>query len=226
MGELPQNVFNVGAMALDAINSFELISKDQIEKDLNISFKEKNMLVTYHPETIDKNSDKNDIKNMFEAFDLFPDINFIFTLPNADFGNSQITKLIKIYKKDKKNCCVFASLGQKNYFSILQYVDGVIGNSSSGILEVPYFKKGTINIGDRQKGRIFSETVINCTLKKDSIIEALNKLYSKDFQSKILKSKYPYGEVGATNKIIKILNEINFTNLIKKSFYDLKFLKF
>jgi GDP/UDP-N,N'-diacetylbacillosamine 2-epimerase (hydrolysing) len=223
MGEHPSKVFNVGALALDAINNIKYLSKIELENNLDISLKPKSLIVTYHPETIINSSSLNDIRELFRAFDKFKDIQFIFTLPNADAGHDKLINHIKIYADKNNNCKVFSSLGQVNYFSLLKFVDGVIGNSSSGILEVPYFNKGTINIGKRQKGRVFGESVINCDLEMISIKNAIKLLYSDKFKDKLKSNIQLYGNKGASERIYKILCEVDFSKLTKKSFYDLHF---
>ena len=142
-------------------------------------------------------------------------------MPNADPGSDILFKLIKEFVSRKLNRYAFNSLGQKKYFSLVNLVDGVIGNSSSGISEVPYFKKPTINIGDRQKGRLRAESILDCTHHEDSIKSAINKIYNKEFQFKVSNSKCPYGSPGGSKKILDILKVTDFKSLIKKSFYDL-----
>jgi GDP/UDP-N,N'-diacetylbacillosamine 2-epimerase (hydrolysing) len=146
----------------------------------------------------------------------------IFTCPGLDYKNKIIVKKIKIFIKTKSNAYYFSSLGQINYFSILNIVDAIVGNSSSGILEMPTFKKPTINIGDRQLGRLKSTTVIDCKIEKKQIINSLKKIYSKKFKLKIKNSINPYGSYGASVKIVKILKKINLKNIMIKKFYDIK----
>ena len=183
--------------------------------------KGKNLLVTYHPETLSNFNEKKHIKNLLEVLKTLKDTNIFFTMPNADTNNKIIFNLINIFCKKNKNSFVFKSLGQLRYYSMLQYVDIVIGNSSSGLLEVPSFRIGTINIGDRQKGRIKASSVIDCPPEKSLIIDAFKKAYSNDFQTLLKQCKNPYGEGGASNKIIKIIENYNIDNILKKTFFDL-----
>ena len=143
-------------------------------------------------------------------------------MPGADLGNSLIEKEIKKFIKLNKNCFFYKSLGQVNYFSFLNQVDVIIGNSSSGILEMPYFKKATINLGDRQLGRLQSKTVINIPIKKKEILKSLKKILSFSFKNKIKKEKTPYGNGGASECIVKILKKTRTDNLFQKKFYNIK----
>ena len=163
------------------------------------------------------------IKELLSALDTLKKINLIFTMPGADLENKIIISSIKKFCKNKKNAYFFKSLGQVNYFSLLKQLDGMIGNSSSGILEMPFFKKGTINIGNRQSGRLSANSVINAKIKKKAIILAIKKLFSKNFQKKIINNTSAYGPPGASKKIIKILEKIDLYNLRKKIFFDLNF---
>ncbi len=142
-------------------------------------------------------------------------------MPNADTEGRILIQIIKNYISRRHNAISFISLGQTKYFSCLKFVDGVVGNSSSGLLEVPSFKKGTINIGDRQAGRLKAESVIDCKPTKNSIVQAIKKLYSSEFTNSLKNVVNPYGKVGASNKICKILEKRNTKNLIKKDFHDL-----
>ena len=149
--------------------------------------------------------------------------NLIFTLSNADYEGRLINQKIIEFCENNKNSHYFSSLGQKKYLSCLKYVDGVIGNSSSGLIEVPSFKKGTIDIGNRQKGRIKSSSVIECNCNRNDIHKALDKLYSNDFQNNLLNTKNPYGDGGSSLKIIDIVKNINLDKLIDKKFHDIDF---
>jgi GDP/UDP-N,N'-diacetylbacillosamine 2-epimerase (hydrolysing) len=151
-----------------------------------------------------------------------PDTTLIFTMPNADTGGLAIMEQIKsfVYKND--NAYAFESLGQINYLSCMAIVDGIVGNSSSGILEAPTLKVGTINIGDRQLGRSQSVSVINARANKESIKEALNELFSQEFRSTLNACRSPYGEGGASRKILRVLSDFNFDKYLQKSFYDIR----
>tara|TARA_B100000029_G_scaffold465246_1_gene499793 strand:- start:706 stop:1866 length:1161 start_codon:yes stop_codon:yes gene_type:complete len=221
LGENPKKVFNVGGLGVDNIKYLKLLSKDKLEKDLNFKFGKKNILVNFHPETLNKISTKKQFYEILSALKKFNNINYIFTMPNADLEGRIIFRMIKNFVKRNKNAKYFISMGQLRFFSCLKFVDGMIGNSSSGILEMPTFKKGTINVGDRQLGRLKAKSVIDVKTNRYTIIKGINILYSKKFQTKIKKIKNPYGLGGASQRIIKILKKISFKNILKKKFYNL-----
>jgi GDP/UDP-N,N'-diacetylbacillosamine 2-epimerase (hydrolysing) len=222
LGEKPQNVFSVGGMGVDNIKNIKLLSRKILQKALKIKFNKKNLIVSFHPETLKKNKAEEQINELLEALVTLKDTTIIFTSPGLDLENKIIIKKIKIFIKKKKNAYYFSSLGQINYFSILNIVDAIIGNSSSGILEMPTFKKATINIGDRQSGRLKSKSIIDCQIKKKQILNSLRIIYSDKFQDKLKSSKNPYGSFGASIKIIKILKKINLKKILVKKFYDVK----
>jgi GDP/UDP-N,N'-diacetylbacillosamine 2-epimerase (hydrolysing) len=221
MGESPEKVFNFGGLGVDSISSTDFQSRDKLENLIGQKFGERNLLVTFHPETISEKFPVEQIQILLEALRKKSDINLIFTGTNADPGSHEIGNEIKKFVESRNNAVYISSLGQESYFSTLQYCDGVIGNSSSGILEVPSFKKATINIGDRQLGREFASSVINCEMQRDSIVDAIEEIYSKKFRKKLKKTVNPYGDGGASIKIYTVIKNYNLTNLMKKAFYDL-----
>jgi GDP/UDP-N,N'-diacetylbacillosamine 2-epimerase (hydrolysing) len=224
LGESPDRVFNVGAIGLDNIKNMDFLSKDVLEKDLDFKFGEKNILMTFHPTTLENNNTKEQIKEILNALDKRKDLNIIFTKSNSDSNGRIINEEIeKFVKKNKDRSKIFSSLGVLRYLTVLNHVDLVMGNSSSGIIEVPMFKIPTINIGDRQKGRLKPDSVIDCECKSEDILQAIDKSYDSDFLTKIKKQKNIFGEGNTSETILKILkkelnNEIN----LKKSFYDLE----
>lgn len=220
LGENKKNIFVVGGLGVDNIMSTKLLNKEDLQKKFKIKFREKNFLVNFHPETSSYYSIKKNINEIFSAIKTFKDSCFIFTMPGADFENSIIEKEIKKFIKNNKNAYFFKSLGQINYYSFLNQVEAVIGNSSSGITEAPYFKKPTINLGDRQNGRVMVPSIISIKINKKKIINSIKKIESKSFQKKLKKYR-SYGNKGASEKIIKILKKINTKNLFKKKFYDI-----
>ena len=221
LGENPKKVFNVGGLGVDAINELKLLNKDQLSEKLNIRFSKRNLIVTYHPETLDNKLSKIGIDEILKSLYKLEETTLIFTLPNADQNNRYIVEKINEFVKHKKNSYSFNSLGQLNYFSLLKICDGIIGNSSSGLLEVPFFKKATINIGNRQKGRLKANSVIDCYSIEHNILESIERIYSEDFKKILRDVKSPYGEPGAPDKILDIIKKTDFSNLIKKNFYDL-----
>jgi GDP/UDP-N,N'-diacetylbacillosamine 2-epimerase (hydrolysing) len=221
LGEKPENVFNFGGLGVDAIQSNEFISKEEIQKLIGMNFGEKNLLVTYHPETMSRKSPSEQISILLDALAKKNEINFIFTSVNADPGGDEITNEIKKFVELRSNAIYYSSLGQRNYLSTILYCDGVVGNSSSGILEVPTLKKATINIGYRQLGREMAGSVINCELDSGSITKSIDKIYSKKFKSILSKVSSPYGTGGASSKIFEEIKKSDLSNLVLKSFHDL-----
>ncbi|MDC0239200.1 UDP-N-acetylglucosamine 2-epimerase [Candidatus Thioglobus sp.] len=221
LGEHPNKVFNVGGLGVDSINKLKLLSKANLEKSINFKLGEKNIIVTFHPVTLEKSTSKVNFQALLDSLAKLKNTKIIFTKANSDTDGRVINTMIDDYVANHENTIAFVSMGQLNYLSALQLMDVVIGNSSSGLLEAPSFKIGTINIGDRQKGRIKADSVIDCLPEIKSIDKALKKLYSEDFQNKIKNVNNPYGDGGASKKIISIIKKVNVNNILKKSFYDL-----
>jgi GDP/UDP-N,N'-diacetylbacillosamine 2-epimerase (hydrolysing) len=222
LGESPKNIHVVGGLGVDSIKKVNFFSKETLEKKFKIKFKRKNLLINFHPETIEKRKTILHIKELLAALKRLKDTLLIFTSPGADLENKIIIKHIKTFVNNNSNAFFYKSLGQDNYYSFLNLIDGVIGNSSSGLLEVPTFKKATINIGNRQAGRLLSKSVINVSIKRAAILKSINKIYSHKFQKIIQKSNNPYGKFGASVRIVKIIKRLRFNNLFNKKFYDLK----
>ena len=167
LGEDPKRVFKVGSLGVENIKKFELLTKEELEKAINFKFNLKNILVTFHSVTLENNTSKKQFQELLNALDEMKNTNIIFTKTNSDINGRVINSMIKDYvSKNLHKSIVITSMGQKNYLSALQYVDAVVGNSSSGIIEAPSFKIATINIGDRQKGRIKAKSVLDCLPKK------------------------------------------------------------
>jgi GDP/UDP-N,N'-diacetylbacillosamine 2-epimerase (hydrolysing) len=222
LGESPDRVFVVGGLGVDAISNVNLLSRSELEKNLDFKFGRKNLLVTYHPVTLERDTAAAQMTELLEALATLEDTHLIFTLPNADTDGRVIIKMIETFVSGRKNACAFQSLGQRRYFSCLAQVDAVVGNSSSGLGEMPTFGKGTINIGDRQKGRLQAKSVINCEPLRSEIIRSIDYLYSDDFKCQLESSENPYGQGGASEKILELLETLPLTGLIKKQFYDLR----
>jgi GDP/UDP-N,N'-diacetylbacillosamine 2-epimerase (hydrolysing) len=221
LGELPDRVIFVGSIVEEIVKSLELLSRDEIEKTLNIKFKKKSLLITFHPVTLDMQSPNDQMRELFSALEDLNDTTLIFTMPNADPGGRAIVALIEDFVQNNSNAYAFASLGQRLYISCMSIVDGVIGNSSSGITEAPVLGKGTVNIGIRQFGRIQTSSVINCAPSRHEIRCAIKALYSKDF----IKKQQVVGqrEIGirASQKILKVLKEVDLSQITLKPFFDL-----
>lgn len=220
LGENPNRVFNVGGLGIDNIKRLELLTKDEFEKSINFSLNEKNLLVTFHPVTLEANNSKEQFQEILNSLDKLDKTNIIFTKANSDTNGRIINQMIDEYVLERSNCIAFTSLGQLRYLSALQYVDAVVGNSSSGLLEAPSFKIATVNIGDRQKGRIEAKSVISCKCLKKDIIKAFDTLYSNEFQKNLLKYNNPYENENTVQQIIEVIKQTNFKNILKKEFYD------
>jgi len=221
LGEDPKNVFLVGGLGVDSIKNTQLLNRHELEDSLKLKFLKKNILVTFHPATLEDTSAGKQMKQLLKALSELKETALIFTMPNADIGGGVLFSMIKDFVTKHDNAYSYTSLGQLRYFSCIGQVDCVIGNSSSGLSEVPTFKKGTINIGDRQKGRLKAKSVIDCDPNYKSIKKALKKAYEKNFQVDLNATINPYGEGLAVKKIMNVLEKKSFDDLLKKKFYDL-----
>ncbi len=221
LGENPESVFLVGGLGVDIIKNIDLLTKSELEDALGFKLGVKNLLITFHPVTLEDNTAEKQVTELLGALSLLQDTTLIFTMPNADTGGLGIMKVIREYVQTNINAYSFVSLGQTLYLSCVSHVDGVIGNSSSGLTEVPSFQKGTINIGSRQSGRLQASSVINCLPKADEITAALSKLYSSEFKKSLVYASNPYGEGGASAKIVRALKRVNLHDIVQKTFYDL-----
>ena len=200
----------------------ELLSKKELVGKTDIKFGNKNLLITYHPVTLEKQTSRKYFKYLLDVLSDFNDIYLIFTMPNADSDGRIIKQMIDEFVScNKQRSISFTSMGHINYLSTLQFVDGVVGNSSSGLVEAPTFKIGTINIGDRQKGRLKADSVIDCQPTTESIQKAITTLYSEDFRNILPRVKNPYGKGDAIEKIMEVLYNISNPKELKKEFYDL-----
>lgn len=223
LGEDPSSVYNFGSPAIDNIYNLKLIDKKSLEKIINFKISDKCFIITFHPVTLENSSAENQFRELLFVLKKFNNYKLIFTYPNADPEGRIIIKMIEEFISQNPSQSISSkSLGQIKYFSILKHVTLVIGNSSSGLIEVPSFRIPTINIGDRQKGRIKAKSVIDCSPNKKSIEQAINKGISKHFQEGLKKLKNPYGEKGASKKIVKQLENVKIDkDLLKKKFYNL-----
>jgi GDP/UDP-N,N'-diacetylbacillosamine 2-epimerase (hydrolysing) len=220
LGECPDSIFLVGGLGVDSIKRLHLIDKKTLENTLALKFYTKNLLITFHPVTLEKETSEDQMKELLAALSALKDTQLIFTLPNADTDSRVLIKLIENFVREHENARLYSSLGQLLYLSLLAQCDGMVGNSSSGLIEAPSLNKATINIGDRQRGRLQAKSVINCEPKRRNIIDAFTKLYSIEFQEILKETKNPYGDGGASEKILKVLKSHSIKNIIKKSFYD------
>ena len=222
LGENPERVHLVGGMGVDTITRTDLLGKEDLEGRFGFKFGSKNLMVTFHPVTLENNTSSKQFEELLNALGTLKDTHFIFTLPNADTDGRVISRMIKGFVKENPgNSIASTSMGRVNYLSSLQFVDAVVGNSSSGLTEAPTMRIGTINIGDRQKGRLKADSVIDCEPAMESIVKAFHKLYSDKFQEALKKVKNPYGEGDASGQIIRVLRTYQLPEEPKKVFYDL-----
>lgn len=221
LGESPDRVFLVGGLGVDVIKQSQLLDRVALEASLDFKLGQKNLLITFHSTTLEMSTAEEQMQGLLDALETLKDVHLIFTMPNADTDGRLLISMIQSFVDRHPNARAYSSMGQLRYLSCIAQVDGVVGNSSSGLTEVPTFKKGTINIGDRQRGRLQAASVINCEPTKASITNALKRLYSNDFQSNLSQVVNPYGVGGASKKVVDILKNYPINSSIKKIFYDL-----
>jgi len=221
LGEHPDRVFLVGGLGIDNIKRLKLLDRRELESEMNFQFGSRNLLITFHPVTLEQATAAEQMSELLDALAELKDTQLIFTMPNADTDSRGLKQMVEEFTSKFSNARAFSSLGQLRYLSCIAQVDGVLGNSSSGLTEVPSFRKGTINIGDRQRGRLRAESVIDCEPSRKIITEALKKLYSPDFNSLVGRAINPYGEGGASEKIVSIIKSVVLYDILKKYFYDL-----
>ena len=223
LGESPERVYDVGALGVENIITTDLISKDELSLSLGFDLRDPYAILTFHPVTLETNNAQIQFQEILDAIDCVK-IRCIITKANADTEGHTINRMIDDYqKRNKEKVIVIASMGTRRYLSAMKYCNMVIGNSSSGILEAPSFHVPTINIGDRQKGRVAATTVINCKPQKKEIVEAIRKAQNKSFIENIQMAINPYEKHGTSRNIVQTIKEylINDKIDLKKKFYDL-----
>lgn len=221
MGEQPSRVFDVGSLGVENIKAVPLMTKDELEASLDFKIDTQTILVTYHPVTLGGDPAK-DIREFLDALDQFKDLKVIFTMPNSDTGRDAIALAVENYvEKHSNSAKAYTSLGLKRYLSTLQFVKAAVGNSSSGIIEVPSFGIPTLNIGDRQKGRLASKSVVNCGTSKDEVIAGLKLCLSEEMQKTAKTYENPYAKPDTANLIYQELKNVVLAGLNLKTFYDL-----
>ena len=221
LGEQPHQVFLVGGLGLDSINRMKLLDRNELETALNFKLGPKNLLITFHPVTLEIATAAEQMNELLASLAELQDTHLIFTMPNADTDGRVLIDMVEKFAAHHSHSCAFTSLGQLRYLSAIAQVDGVVGNSSSGLAEVPSFKKGTINIGDRQRGRLLAKSIISCKPERSEITAAIKRLYTQEFQELLLSVVNPYGEGGASKKIIEVIRSVDLGGLLKKAFYDI-----
>lgn len=223
LGEQPERVFNVGAIGVENIKKFPLLSKVEIEKDIQFKIDYNTILVTYHPVTLGKHTAEQDINDFLAALEERPDLRIIFTMPNSDTGGQVITDAINAFVENHYDRArAFKSLGVKRYLSVMRQVAAVVGNSSSGLLEVPSFGIPTLNIGDRQNGRIACESVYHCETDKESVMKGLDKVLSAEFREFTKRVHNPYDKENTAQRIYDVISTYPLDKLNQKHFYDIQ----
>lgn len=225
LGEKPETVFNYGAPGVDSIVKLELAQRQQLST--LIEFDVDNcpyFLITYHPVTLEKDGAVTAMKNMLQALEDFPDHKLIVTYPNADTNGRLLIEVLEQFQAlHPQRVLLTRSLGQFRYLSLMKYCAAVIGNSSSGLIETPTFQVPTVNIGNRQRGRLCGQTVIQCDEDCQSITDAIEKALSTNFVSQCHQSVNPYGDGQSSARIVEKLESSELTDVINKSFFDVEF---
>jgi UDP-hydrolysing UDP-N-acetyl-D-glucosamine 2-epimerase len=222
LGEAPETVFDVGALGLDNVAAVPVVARDALERELGFAFRARNLLVTHHPLTLDLDRSERDFAALLEALDRFPDAGILITAPNADTGGSRIAAMIARFAEARPDRVkVITSLGTARYFGMLRQVDAVVGNSSSGLIEVPAFGIATVNVGDRQKGRVAGPSVVSVAAEADAVAEAIATALSPAFRERIRGAPNPYGGGDTARRICDILAGTSFPLPRQKRFHDL-----
>lgn len=223
LGEQPERVFMVGAAGIDNIKRLHLLSRKALEKSIGFNLAKRNLLITFHPVTLENATAEEQFNNLLLALGKLKETHLFFTKANADTNGRIINQMIDDFViANPEKAIAYTSLGQLRYLSTMKYMDGVVGNSSSGLLEAPGLKVGTVNIGDRQRGRALAESVINCAPITKEIDLAFEVIFSPVFVDKINNVVNPYGEGDVAEKIVKVLKEYPLAGILKKKFHDLE----
>ena len=224
MGEAPERVFTVGSMGIENILQTDFLDREELGKQINFPLTKPFAVVTFHPVTLENNTCEHQLNELLQACDSHPEMQFIFTKANADNGGDVINTILDDYAQKRDNVLCVSSLGARRYLSALKYAEFVMGNSSSGIIEAPSMHLPTINIGDRQRGRIQAASIINCEPNKGCILAAMEKALSPHFKRFCATVKNPNGDGDTTRKIVGTIKDFWSKQHIdiKKSFYDLK----
>jgi GDP/UDP-N,N'-diacetylbacillosamine 2-epimerase (hydrolysing) len=222
LGETPERVFNVGALGVENIKKAQLMSREELSESIGFILDGPFFLVTFHPVTLEKGTAELQFQAILDALEYFPEHKVIITKTNADIGGRVINRMLEQYSEKQQDRVIgIASLGMVRYLSAMRYAAAVIGNSSSGIIEAPTFKVPTVNIGDRQKGRIQAESVINCSPEKDDIIKSIQLAISPVFRDSLKGVVNPYEKNATAEKIKDIIMKEELGHTQKKKFYDI-----
>lgn len=222
LGEEPNRVFYTGSLGVENIKMLPLLTKEEIETEIDFKIDDKTILVTYHPVTLGNRTAKDDIDDFIAALNERKDLRVIFTMPNSDTGGQFIVDAInRFVSNNTDRSKTFKSLGVIRYLSVMKQVAAVVGNSSSGLMEVPSFGKPTLDIGDRQKGRMAADSVFHCNPDKESVLRGLETVLSSSFQEKVTLAKNPYEKEGSAKAIFDVISTYPLNELKQKHFYDI-----
>lgn len=221
LGESPDRVHVVGSLGVESAKRLPVLEKDALARELDVAFDRPLLVVTFHPVTVDENGGIAQMSELLAALGELDHMRFVFTMPNADTGGRAIRQLVEAFVASNAHAHAFTSLGQLRYLSCVRHADAVVGNSSSGIIEAPAFGVGTVNIGDRQAGRLRANSVVDCPPERAAIRKAIERVTSSDFRKVLDNIENPYGEGNASERIIEALGRHDFAALVRKSFHDL-----
>lgn len=223
LGEEPDRVYNFGDVGVEMIQTISKMTKQELETSLGFMLDKPYLSVTFHPVTLEDGESEKQMREVLSALDAFSGMKFVFTKANADAGSKFINNLIDQYVELHDNCIAFTSLGIRRYLSLLQYSNGVLGNSSSGIVEAPSLGIPTINVGNRQKGRLQADSILNCAPERDQIIKMIEKSQCKDFIKQAKRTSNPYGNGDTSSQIVRVIVEYLYQDKInlEKKFYDI-----
>lgn len=225
LGEEPGRVYNYGDVGLESVRLVPVMSRQELEQSIDFLLDRPYMSVTFHPVTLEVQEAERQMQELLDALEEFNDMKFIFTKSNADAGGRKINKMIDSFVAGHDNCAAYASLGIKRYVNLLRFSEGMIGNSSSGIREAPTIGIPTINIGNRQKGRLQADSILNCAPKKEEIIKAVRESQTQSFKERARNTVNPYGDGNTSEKIVQTITEYLYQDKIclEKRFYDVNF---
>lgn len=220
LGENPELVFNVGHLSLDSIQRLALLDRETFQREIQLGLRDRNLLITFHPVTWDEIDSLAQLEELFPALENLGDrIGLLITKANADTDGMKINRRLEAFVRSKNNAKLYDSLGQRLYLNAMRHVDAIVGNSSSGIYEVPSFKKPTVNIGDRQKGRVQAASILNCPAEREAIYQTIQRAFALDCSLVV----NPYGDGNSAEKIYQILKELRAKSFpVKKPFFDLQ----
>ena len=225
LGEEPERVYNFGDVGVEAVRLIPVMTKPELEQSIDFLLDKPYMSVTFHPVTLEAHEAERQMQELLDALDTFVDMKFVFTKANADAGGRKINEMIDAFVAGHDNCAAFASLGIKRYINLLRFCDGIIGNSSSGIVEAPAIGIPTVNIGNRQKGRLQADSILNCAPDREEIIRTVRESQTKEFQERARNTVNPYGDGNTSEKIVQTITEYLYQDKIclEKKFYDVDF---